>query len=120
MSDIRRTRTEDYLTAVERICEEGDLGRASTGAIARLLGVRDGTTSSMLKRLAESGLVDHLPYEGASLTDTGQIRARRVLRRRRLIELFLSKTLGVAWESVADEGWRLEPAPSEQLIGMID
>ena len=120
MSGIRRTRIEDYLIAVEQIRAEGDSERASTGPIARLLGISNGTASSMLKQLAENGLVDHLPYHGVSLTEQGQCRARRVLRRHRLIELFLSRTLNVAWGSVADEAWRLEPSASERLIGMIN
>lgn len=120
MSDVRRTRVEDYLGAVEQICEERGLERASTGSVAELLGVAKGTASSTLQQLANDGLVDHLAYEGVCLTDQGRQRARLVLRRRRLLELFLSKTLGAAWENVTDEAWRLEPAASEQLIELVD
>ncbi|NOY42906.1 MAG: metal-dependent transcriptional regulator [Planctomycetes bacterium] len=120
MSGFRRTRIEDYLIAVEQICVEGDSERATTGPIARLLGISNGTASSMLKQLAENSLLDHLPYEGVRLTNAGKQRARRVLRRQRLIELFLVRTLSIAWKSLADEAWELEPATSEQLIKMID
>lgn len=120
MTQSRRTRVEDYLSAVEQICEERGIDRASTGSVAAILGVSNGTASSTLKQLAESGLVDNVPYEGASLTDVGRRQARRVLRRRRLLELYLSKTLGVAWESVADEARRIEPMASEDLMNLVD
>ncbi len=120
MSEIRRTRIEDYLIAVEQICEASDSKRATTGPIARLLGVANGTASSMLKQLAEDGLLSHLPYEGVRLTSEGRQRARRVLRRQRLMALFLGRTLHVAWESMADEAWRLEPAMSGELLRRID
>jgi len=120
MSSIRRTRIEDYLIAVEQICEASDSERATTGPIARLLGVANGTASSMLKQLAEDGLLSHVPYEGVSLTSKGRQRARRVLRRQQLIALFLGQTLNVTWKSMADEAWHLEPATSGQLLGMID
>lgn len=120
MKQPRRTRVEDYLAAIDQICEESGLNRASTGAIARTIGVSKGTVSSVLKELAQNGLVDHVPYEGAILSDTGQKQARLVIRRSRLIELFLSKTLGVNWETVADEAWCLEPVTSDNLIELMN
>ena len=43
-----------------------------------------------------------------------------MLRRHRLIELFLVKVLGMSWAEVHDEAERLEHAVSERLIDRID
>ena len=120
MSRIRRTRVEDYLAAIDQVCEDGNLDRARTGVVAKTIGVSKGTVSSVLKELADAGFIDLAPYEGAKLTEQGRQRARRVLRRYRLMELFLSRTLGVAWEAVAEEAWSLEPAASDRLMELID
>lgn len=117
---IRRTRTENFLTAIEQLCDETEDRKAATNAIARSLGLSSGTVSSTLRRLAEEKLIIHVPYEGARLTREGRLQARRVLRRQRLIELFLNKTLELAWEGVAEEARQLEPVTSEHLVSLMD
>jgi DtxR family Mn-dependent transcriptional regulator len=74
----------------------------------------------MIKALAESGLVRYEPYFGVRLTTAGEKLAGLVLRRHRLIELFLVKVLGMSWAEVHEEAERLEHAVSEQLIERID
>jgi len=74
----------------------------------------------MVKTLSESGLVHYEPYMGVRLTEAGEKLASRVLRRHRLIELFLVKVLDMSWTDVHDEAERLEHAVSEQLIDRID
>ena len=90
------------------------------GQIAATLGVVPGTATTMIKTLAESGLVHYEPYVGVRLTTAGAKLAGLVLRRHRLIELFLVKVLGMSWAEVHDEAERLEHAVSEQLIERID
>lgn len=90
------------------------------GQIAASLGVVPGTATTMIKALAESGLVHYEPYFGVRLTTAGETLAGLVLRRHRLIELFLVKVLGMSWAEVHDEAERLEHAVSEQLIDRID
>ncbi|HKV99437.1 MAG TPA: metal-dependent transcriptional regulator [Vicinamibacterales bacterium] len=90
------------------------------GQIASALGVVPGTATTMVKTLAESGLVKYEPYMGVRLTAAGEKLASRVLRRHRLIELFLVKVLGMNWTDVHDEAERLEHAVSEQLVDRID
>jgi len=90
------------------------------GQIAASLGVVPGTATTMIKTLAESGLVDYEPYFGVRLTPAGEKLAGLVLRRHRLIELFLVKVLGMSWAEVHDEAEQLEHAVSEQLIERID
>jgi DtxR family Mn-dependent transcriptional regulator len=84
------------------------------------LNVVPGTATTMVKTLSESGLVHYEPYAGVRLSEAGQKLASRVLRRHRLIELFLVKVLDMNWTDVHDEAERLEHAVSEQLIDRID
>lgn len=90
------------------------------GQIASALGVVPGTATTMVKTLAESGLVRYEPYVGVRLTSSGEKLASLVLRRHRLIELFLVKVLGMSWADVHDEAEQLEHAVSERLIDRID
>jgi DtxR family transcriptional regulator, Mn-dependent transcriptional regulator len=90
------------------------------GQIAGALGVVPGTATTMMKALAESGLVRYEPYMGVRLTPAGEKLAGLVLRRHRLIELFLVKVLNMSWAEVHDEAERLEHAVSESLIDRID
>jgi len=84
------------------------------------MGLGRGTVSGMLKQLAARGLVDHEPYYGVRLTPAGRELAMRVLRRHRLIELFLIKTLDLGWDEVDDHAEQLEHAVSDRLIERID
>jgi DtxR family Mn-dependent transcriptional regulator len=90
------------------------------GQIASALGVVPGTATTMVKALSESGLVHYEPYMGVRLTPAGEKLAVLVLRRHRLIELFLVQILGMNWTEVHDEAERLEHAVSERLIERID
>jgi DtxR family Mn-dependent transcriptional regulator len=90
------------------------------GQLASALGVVPGTATTMMKALSESGLVHYEPYMGVRLTDAGEKLASMVLRRHRLIELFLVKVMGMSWTEVHDEAERLEHAVSERLIDRID
>jgi DtxR family transcriptional regulator, Mn-dependent transcriptional regulator len=92
----------------------------SMGQIASALGVVPGTATTMVKTLAESGLVAYEPYMGVRLTAAGERLAGRVLRRHRLIELFLVKILGMSWTEVHDEAEQLEHAVSDRVIDRID
>jgi DtxR family Mn-dependent transcriptional regulator len=90
------------------------------GQLASALGVVPGTATTMVKTLSESGLVKYEPYMGVRLTEAGEKLASLVLRRHRLIELFLVRVLGMSWAEVHDEAERLEHAVSERLIERID
>lgn len=93
---------------------------APTGLLAEALGVLPGSVTNMLKTLQASGLADYRPYEGVRLTPSGLALALRVLRRHRLIELFLSQTLSLTWDEVHAEAENMEHAASDWLIDRID
>ena len=98
----------------------GERALVPMGQLASALGVVPGTATTMVKALAESGLVHYEPYMGVRLTEGGEKLASLVLRRHRLIELFLVQVMGMSWAEVHDEAERLEHAVSERLIDLID
>jgi len=73
----------------------------------------------MVKHLSEGGLVEHVPYRGAQLSPQGRRAALRVIRRHRVLELYLTRELGYDWSNVHDEAERLEHGVSDQLISRI-
>jgi DtxR family Mn-dependent transcriptional regulator len=87
--------------------------------LAERLGVPPGTASAMVKRLDELGLAEHTPYHGVLLTDAGRRLALRVMRRHRLLELFLVETLDLSWDRVHEEAERLEHSLSDELAAAI-
>lgn len=112
---------ENYLKAIY----QAQIGRGRQelvpmGHLASALGVVPGTATTMVKALADSGLVKYEPYAGVRLTAAGEKLAAMVLRRHRLIELFLVKVMGMSWTEVHEEAEHLEHAVSERLIDRID
>jgi DtxR family Mn-dependent transcriptional regulator len=111
---------ENYVKSIYQISAGQEWQPAATGKLAEALGVSPGTVTSMLKTLSESGLAEYAPYEGARLTEAGRTLALRVLRRHRLIELFLVRTLHLTWDEVHEEAENMEHAVSDLLVDRID
>lgn len=112
---------ENYLKAIYQIAAQDDGKRSvTTGALAGALDVSPGTVTGMLKTLSEAELAHYAPYEGVRLTPQGERLALKVLRRHRLVELFLVKTLTMPWDEVHEEAEHLEHAVSDGLIDRID
>jgi DtxR family transcriptional regulator, Mn-dependent transcriptional regulator len=105
---------EDYLKAIYNLAADTDA--ASTSAIADSLGVAAGSVTGMLKRLADQGLVEHVPYYGSRLTIQGETQAVGLIRRHRILEMFLVQVLGYTWDRVHEEAEKLEHAVSDELI----
>jgi DtxR family Mn-dependent transcriptional regulator len=104
---------QDYLKAIHRL--GGGEQLVPPADIAVRLGVRAPSVTGMLKRLAEAGWIDYEPGTGARLTERGLSEARRVIRRHRLVELFLHRVLGLDWSEVDAEAEALEHAISPRL-----
>ena len=109
---------QDYLRHILVLGAEGE--RVSTTALARSQGVAPASATSMVKKLAALGLVEHAPYRGVSLTEDGARVAIEVTRHHRLLELYLAETLGIDVEHVHAEADRLEHVISEELEARID
>jgi DtxR family Mn-dependent transcriptional regulator len=95
-------------------------GLLAMGQLAAALGVAPGTATTMVKTLAESGLVRYEPYAGVTLTEAGEKLAALVVRRHRVIELFLVEVMGCRWDEVHEEAEQLEHAVSDRLIERMD
>lgn len=109
---------EDYLKAVYRLEQAGLPGE--TGRLCEALGgIKPSSVSAMVKRLAEEGLLAYTPYQGVSLTPEGRRISLSVLRRHRLLELYLVRELGYDWEEVHEEAERLEHHLSPRLTERI-
>ncbi len=105
---------EDYLKVIYALSDAGE--PATTTSIAAALGVQPASVTGMVKRLAESGLLEHVPYRGVRLTGAGTRQALRVLRRHRILESYLTQRLGYPWGEVHREAEALEHAASDDLI----
>jgi len=105
---------EDYLKAIYHLSSQG--GFASTSDIAAQLGLTPPSVSGMIKRLSETGLIEHVPYRGVQLTGQGRRAALRMIRRHRVLELYLTQLLNYDWGTVHQEAERLEHAVSDDLI----
>lgn len=110
---------EDYLKAIWRLTGDSD-AYAATSALAAELAISAPSVSGMLRKLAANKLVHYSPYNGARLTAAGRRRALRILRRHRLVELFLHKCLRLNWEEIHEEAEVLEHALSDRLEARID
>jgi DtxR family Mn-dependent transcriptional regulator len=111
---------ENYVKTIYQLTAAQGGRPASTGQIAAALDVSPGTVTGMLKTLDAARLATHRPYEGVSLSRAGRVLALRMIRRHRLIELFLLKTLDMTWDEVHDEAEHMEHAVSDLLVDRID
>lgn len=111
---------EDYLKAIYTL-EENE-GVARTGALARQLGITAGSVTEMIKRMAANPepLISYRHHQGVQLTKGGRQKALAVIRRHRLLETFLHRTLGLGWEAVHQEAETLEHHLSERVVKAID
>ena len=109
----------DYLKAVYRL-EQGGQPAETTRLGEALGGIKPSSVTAMIKRLSELGLLEYVPYRGASLTAKGRQISLRVLRKHRLVELFLVKELGYSWEEVHEEAEILEHHLSSRLIDRME
>jgi DtxR family Mn-dependent transcriptional regulator len=109
---------QDYLKAVWSAREWSD-EKVTTGLLADRLGVGPSTVSETVRRLTAQGLLGHEPYGGVWLTDLGRRYALVMVRRHRLLETWLVRDLGYAWDEVHDEAEVLEHAVSDRLVERI-
>lgn len=109
---------EDYLKAIYLIQQRGE--NATTSLLSEQLGgLKPGSVTGMIKKLAELDLIEHQPYQGVQLTPEGEKIALEVLRHHRLLELYLVEALGYSWDEVHEEAEALEHYISEKLEARI-
>ncbi|MEE2815035.1 MAG: metal-dependent transcriptional regulator [Actinomycetota bacterium] len=110
---------DDYLKTVYAHTEWQD-APITPSQLAAALGIAPSSVTEMVKKLAAAGLVSHVPYGAVKLTDAGRQRALQMLRRHRLIETWLVREFGYAWDEVHDEAEVLEHTISDRLLDAID
>lgn len=110
---------EDYLKQIYLGQQRVPGKPVAMGWLATAVEVTPGTATAMVKTLSEAGLVHYEPRGGTSLTRKGERLALGVLRRHRLVELFLVQVLGVDWSEVHHDAERLEHAISDELLERI-
>lgn len=110
---------DDYLKTVYAHTEWQD-APITPSVLAAKLGVAPSSVTEMVKKLAASGLVSHVPYGAVRLTPEGRTRALAMVRRHRLIETWLVREFGYAWDEVHDEAEILEHAISDRFLERID
>lgn len=112
---------ENYIKHVYLLSQDlAEGGLVPMGEMAQALDVTPGTATVMIKTLSEAGLVDYEPRMGTRLTVQGERLALHVLRRHRLVELFLVQTLGMDWSEIHEEAEQLEHVISDRLLERID
>lgn len=112
---------ENYLKAIFQLGENvADDGLVTVGRVAEQLALTPGTVTTMMKQLERLGYIRNEPRKGVRLTKSGREMAVRVLRRHRLIELFLVEVMKLDWSEVHEEAEILEHAFSDRLIERID
>lgn len=113
---------ENYLKVIhlQQLTHPDPAFLVGMGQLASAMGVTPGTATTMVKALNESGLVHYEPYIGVRLLPAGERLAGLVIRRHRLVELFLVRVMGMSWDEVHDEAEKLEHVVSERLIERMD
>ncbi|MBI4945593.1 MAG: metal-dependent transcriptional regulator [Bacteroidetes bacterium] len=110
---------ENYLKEIYKIAEEGD-DYITTNDIARKINTKAASVTDMLRKLSAKKLIRYKKYYGVALTDRGKKIALSIIRRHRLWEMFLVKTLKFKWDEVHDVAEQLEHIRSEKLIQHMD
>jgi DtxR family Mn-dependent transcriptional regulator len=109
---------EDYLKCIYSLERKNQV--VSNSLLADKMEVSPASATAMIKKLAELTLAEHEPYHGVRLTESGLRIALEITRHHRLIELYLSETLGVPWDKVHDEAEKWEHVLSEDLEDRMD
>ncbi len=112
------TTMREYLAEIYRLCDrEGQPGGyVSTSALADLLDVSAPAVNRMVIKLRDQGLLQHEPYQGIRLTETGQREALKQLRSQRIVEAFLTKVMGFGWHEVHEESNRISPTLTDIVV----
>jgi len=104
--------TQDYLKAVYSLSKNGDL--VSNAQISQKLNVAPASVTEMLKKLSDEGYINYSPYHGSTLTEKGLQEAKKVTRKHRLLETFLSEVLHITKDKVHSQACQMEHTLSDE------
>ncbi|MEO6962696.1 MAG: metal-dependent transcriptional regulator [Puia sp.] len=114
---ISRTE-ENYLKALFNLSNE--IGEVNVNGLSKALGIKMPTVTSMMKKLAEKKMVHYESYKPLKLTEKGKKEAGLIIRKHRLIEMFLAEKMGFGWEDVHDIAEQMEHVQSVELFAKMD
>lgn len=109
---------EDYLKAI--LTNDGDVSFVSNKQLSQFLNIKPPSVSEMIGRLEKEGYVETEHYKGARLTKEGLDRTLDIIKRHRLLELFLIEILQYNWEEVHQEAEILEHRISDLFVERLD
>jgi len=89
-----------------------------TNEIASHFSVDPSTVTKLILELAESGYLSHAPYRGVSLTDSGTMYARFLIKRHRILSLILARN-GLSEKRACEEVTRFESFVSREAIDQM-
>lgn len=110
--------TQNYLVNILRLSPVGEAVPLSR--LAEAMDVSPISVNQMCRKLQDQGLVDYVPYKGATCTDEGRKLAVRILRRHRLWEVFLVDHLQMAWQEAHDAACLLEHSTPDEVVDRLD
>lgn len=109
---------EDYIKVIYNLSNNNSI--VSNKDIANKLSISAASVTDMISSLVKEDMVDHFPYKGVQLTETGIKTANQLIRKHRVLEVFLYETLGFKWDEVHEEADRLEHASSNKFIERLN
>jgi DtxR family Mn-dependent transcriptional regulator len=110
--------TEDYLKHIFELQQEGS--KVNTSTLAGVLNISSASVSEMISKLTKTGWIKNIPYRGFSLTKKGEKIAINLIRKHRLIEVFLQQHLSYSWDEVHNEAEKFEHVCSDKFINKLD
>lgn len=109
---------ENYLKQVYLLSQ--DDSTVPMGKLAQRMEVVPGTATTMVKAMEKEGWIRYIPRKGVQITDNGTRQALKILRKHRIVEMFLVEVLKLDWSEVHEEAEALEHAMSDKLVEHID
>ncbi len=110
---------EMYLITIAQLSEDGMAGPIPLSRLAEELSVLPVSVNQMIHKMDETGMVRYIPYKGVELTPKGRQIAARMLRLRRLWEVFLVEKLGLSLDEADDLACRMEHITSDDVAGCL-
>ncbi|BDD09559.1 iron-dependent repressor [Fulvitalea axinellae] len=110
---------ENYLKIIYLLSKDGDKSVA-TNAIAEALKTKPASVSDMIRKLADKNVITYIKYQGVNITPEGRQEALLIIRKHRIWEVFLCRTLRFNWDEVHDVAEQLEHIKSKLLIDRLD
>ena len=109
---------ENYLKSLYNLANAQ--GEVNLSDLAASLQVSLPTANSMVKSLQKSGWVLYEKYKPVTLTKEGQKTAALIIRKHRLMEMFLVKVMNFGWEEVHEVAEQIEHIHAPKFFERMD